>query len=972
MPDASGPSPLFEDVIYQSSFSLNWRRTDLLSICGSVCDGLAGWKCEGERMIGTRGTAGFRHSAVFRLCVQLAAAFSYALLGFVALTFQRPLGYASLFWPAAGLALALALRAGPWRFFLAFWAGSAFVSFWVIKSSGHTLDAQALVLGCLTGLGAPLQAAIGTFLIHWGWRLAKRRGYQTGMSNPLIALALGGPPTCVVSASLGVLALKVFGMLGDTKLLQQWVGWWFGDVLGVWVVLPLFFLLFNIPDQRLSKRRLLTSLPGLVVITGSIVVYHSLLVAEHQGVSRQLNNVASRAADRILKGFQNVNLLLTGLAESLARPPVFSEGNLKAVEQSLKRRQPWVEKLGWYESDFKNPQSRLVRFFSTPSEFVEIDVMNRAVRSGSIQISDVYSDLEGVAPSFLAALPVFQLAEESGPRQLLGVLLMQVSTAVVTAGLRPPQGDSMLVEGQLKIMTGAGEPVALFEEPRQRSEAPLATELRAQRTISFGGRTLILEAVPATRLVESTVTWLPWALMVLGLLSSSFISIILCVVLEHSQRTEVLMRRIQSRSQQMQKANRAKTDFLAHMSHEIRTPMTSILGFTELMLSKLGPTSSLHNELSIVQRNGEYLLSLINDVLDLSKIEAGQLELQNSIVSLDEVIRDLEQVFFVRARSTGIRLIITKDKTTATYVQTDSLRLKQVLINLISNAYKFSRPEAETIQLILTSTTTEALKSDTRHFSFSVVDQGVGIRPEDLKKLFKPFTQLEKRNQQMGTGLGLSISDALIKMMGGRLTVTSEWGRGSTFCVDLDLKVIESAEACQSPQAQTNISTQRQKTEVQSGGSPKTNARAESFEDLAREIPQSTEKTILIVEDAPDTRLLLSEILKRCGYRVLQAANGKIAVDDLKSRRASGGHQQPVYDLVLMDMEMPVMSGYEAARLFREAGYQGPLVALTAHALAEEKERCLTSGCNAYLTKPIRAAEFVRSVKQHLELRAIL
>lgn len=942
-------------------------------------------------MRSTSGSAGFTHKIVFGLTTQLAVSVGYALLGIVALTFQGPPGYASLFWPAAGLALALALRTGPWRFFPALWAGSTFVNFWVVKSAGYTLDMQTLSLACITGLGAPLQAAAGTALVLWGWRMAHRNGFQTGMSNPLIALALGGPPASVVGASLGVAALNISGLLGDAILAQQWLAWWFGDVLGVWVVLPFSFLLFDIPGRVPWKRRLLASLPGLIVLSGSIIVFQSLLETERQSVSRQLNSVASRAADKTSKGFQNVDLLLTGLAESLARAPVLSGGDLTKLEQSIRRRQPWVESFAWHESDGQTslesqarlePPSRDAALLAAQplqadgqSEhsadahvpFAQTEVIGRAVRSGTIQISDVYLARGGAqGASFLAALPVSQGFEQPDSRPLRGVLLMQVSSAVVTAGLAPPEADSLLVRGRLQALTGTGEPVTLVDMPRQVSETAAATELKTERTISFGGRTLTLELMPSRLLVESASTWLPWSLMVLGLLSSSFVSIILFVVLEHSQRTEVLMGRIHSRSMQLLAANRAKSNFLAHMSHEIRTPMTSIIGFTELLLERLGPTSPVRGELAIVHRNGEYLLSLINDVLDLSKIEAGQLELQSSIVNLDDIVRDLEQVFLVRVRSTGIRLVITRKETTVPFVHTDSLRLKQVLINLISNAFKFSRPDAECVQLIIESKPLEGQTPGIVRFSFSVVDQGVGIRPDDLNKLFRPFSQLEVSNQQNGTGLGLSISDALVKMMGGRLSVTSEWGRGSTFLVELDLKVVGAETAGKWRQSEDSEINSGRETGGASSVTSGNDLSADDRDDTSEEHRQPTEKTILVVEDAADTRLLLSEILKGSGYRVVQAENGKIAVENLQSLQASGDQKKQAFDLVLMDMEMPVMNGYEAARLFRAAGYQGPLVALTAHALAEEKERCLTSGCNAYLTKPIRAAEFMRSVKGYL------
>jgi len=371
-------------------------------------------------------------------------------------------------------------------------------------------------------------------------------------------------------------------------------------------------------------------------------------------------------------------------------------------------------------------------------------------------------------------------------------------------------------------------------------------------------------------------------------------------------------------------ANRAKSDFLANMSHEIRTPMTSILGFSDLLLAGVRTEDEQQEFLLAIRRNGQALLELINDILDLSKIEAGRMSVKFAPCSIEQVIDELLSAVTVRAREKGLTLEVTYEGLVPEQIHTDGRRLRQILVNLTGNAIKFTDRGGVRISVRMTKK-----RDGVPALQFAVSDTGIGIKANKVRELFQPFVQVDSSTTRRfgGTGLGLAISQRLANSLGGEIDVHSEPGRGSTFTVTIDPGPLTGVRLVEA--------SQRRAGHVDSGSLP-------------AEGPQFAGR-VLLAEDVADLRRLTGHILRRWNLTVDLAENGREACAAAQ-RSLAAGHP---YDLILMDMQMPEMDGYQATRALREQGWKGPIVALTAHAMVGDQEKCLAEGCDECLTKPL-------------------
>ncbi|HUU98125.1 MAG TPA: ATP-binding protein [Phycisphaerae bacterium] len=392
-------------------------------------------------------------------------------------------------------------------------------------------------------------------------------------------------------------------------------------------------------------------------------------------------------------------------------------------------------------------------------------------------------------------------------------------------------------------------------------------------------------------------------------------------------------------------ASRAKGDFLANMSHEIRTPMTAIIGFTENLLDPRLSESEKLNATNTIRRNGDHLLQIINDVLDISKIEAGKLQLECVACSPLRVVAEVASL--MRPRATAKRLAFSVENVgpIPRRVHTDPTRLRQILINLLGNAIKFTRRGSVCLRVRLLGAGEDATAGAEPRLQFEVVDTGPGLSQEEIDRVFQPFTQADETMTRKfgGTGLGLPISRRLAVMLSGEVTVDSKLGQGSTFRLTIATGPLASVEM-------VRRIDELQPTEP---------------EPLLTPPPAETAKLdgrVLLAEDGSDNQRLISFMLERAGSEVTVAENGKIAVDLALAARAEG---RP-FDVILMDMQMPVLDGYAATSLLRRKGYTGPIIALTAHAMSTDRQKCLTVGCDEYIIKPLDRKELLEIVGHHM------
>jgi signal transduction histidine kinase/CheY-like chemotaxis protein len=378
----------------------------------------------------------------------------------------------------------------------------------------------------------------------------------------------------------------------------------------------------------------------------------------------------------------------------------------------------------------------------------------------------------------------------------------------------------------------------------------------------------------------------------------------------------------ESSKKESDQANQAKSEFLANMSHEIRTPLGIIIGF-----SNLADEDDISNEdrktyINTIQRNGKLLLDLVNDILDLAKVESGHMAVEEVETSVEEILKDVMLGLVPNAAKKNINLITNIQSNFPLKVKTDPTRVRQIFLNVIGNAVKFTKYGSVTAELSY-----EIVNSDRIGINLIVTDTGLGISEEQKIKLFKPFSQADSSmaREYGGTGLGLILSRNLTKALGGNLELLqSKAGVGSTFKISLVCKCVAAIQPCVEE---------------------KTSQRKTSFEGVE----------VLVAEDSPDNQYLLSKILQQENMRVDIANNGLEAIT-----KASNNN----YDIILMDIQMPKMDGNKATSFLRKSGYSRPIIALTANALKGDKEKALASGFDDYITKPVQRVELFDSIKK--------
>jgi len=367
-------------------------------------------------------------------------------------------------------------------------------------------------------------------------------------------------------------------------------------------------------------------------------------------------------------------------------------------------------------------------------------------------------------------------------------------------------------------------------------------------------------------------------------------------------------------------ANQSKSDFLANMSHEIRTPMNAILGFTDVLRRGYAKTmEERRKHLNTIHTSGSHLLQLINDVLDLSKVEAGRMEIEQMQLAPHVLTAEVIKTLLVKAEEKSIFLKMKVDGPIPEKVLGDPTRLRQIVTNLVSNAVKFTDEGGVEVVLHM------AADGDAPRFAIDVVDHGIGIPADKVESIFDPFTQADSSTTRKfgGTGLGLSISRDFARMMGGDIVATSEVGKGSVFHATIDPGALEGVNFLEPDEAL---------------------AACEEAADAGHVAWAFNAGRVLVVDDGDENRELVTLVLEEAGLQVEGAENGKVGLD--KGRQGN-------FDVILMDIQMPVMDGYEATTALRQAGVETPIFALTANAMKGFEEKCLAVGCTGFLTKPV-------------------
>ncbi|MBN2446760.1 MAG: response regulator, partial [Phycisphaerae bacterium] len=401
---------------------------------------------------------------------------------------------------------------------------------------------------------------------------------------------------------------------------------------------------------------------------------------------------------------------------------------------------------------------------------------------------------------------------------------------------------------------------------------------------------------------------------------------------------ESAVRQLASAKREAEAANHAKSEFLANMSHEIRTPMTAILGFADVLMERGNLADAPPERIEAVRaikRNGECLLGIVNDILDLSKVEAGKITIENLACDPSRVIAEVAWLMQARAKAKGLSFAIEYANLVPETIRTDQVRLRQILLNLLGNAVKFT--EAGGVRLVVQL----LAEQEEPVLQFDIEDTGIGMSEQQVASLFQPFTQADASTTRRfgGTGLGLTISKRFAEMLGGDITVVETHEHvGTRIRLTVSTGPLEGVTMVRDPL-------------------PVAAAAADAIGANAGQ-PQLNACRILLAEDGPDNRRLIGHILTKAGATMTIVENGQQALDAALAAWKAG---QP-FEIILMDMQMPVMDGYTATAQLRRQGYTGPIIALTAHAMTADRERCIQAGCDEYASKPIDRRALIEAI----------
>lgn len=407
------------------------------------------------------------------------------------------------------------------------------------------------------------------------------------------------------------------------------------------------------------------------------------------------------------------------------------------------------------------------------------------------------------------------------------------------------------------------------------------------------------------------------------------------VTQEHLQEEK-----LKAAKQEADAASLAKSEFLANMSHEVRSPLTAVLGYADMLMDPNLGTEAASQAVQAIRRNGSHLLAILNDILDLSKVEAGKLEIESINYAPWQLVKEVESLLKMRGEERQIKIHCRAVTAVPSIAEIDPTRVRQVLLNLVSNAVKFSEA-GDTVEIRLAMNETN--EPEKPEMTLEVEDEGLGMTPEQLQVIFQPFRQADSSTTRKygGTGLGLSITRRLVELLGGRIEARSEAGRGSCFTVHLPVTIPAAPPAIRWLNPILLNSNNEEEKRPTSTALP-----AAQFQGR-----------VLLAEDSQDNRRVISFMLCKFGLKPEIAANGQEAFHAALARP---------FDLILMDMQMPVMDGYDSTQALRRSGYKGKIVAMTAYSMREDRDKCLLVGCDDYLTKPVSIPKLAETLTRFL------
>ncbi len=844
-------------------------------------------------------------------------------------------GYASPLFPAAGWALAALLVFGP-RMLPAVWVGAFLTNLVVEIGNGAVWTMSSGAVAALIAIGACVQALLGSILVRRrigdAWRHLENDGDIIAFS------VLGGPLACVVSASVGVSSLVAFGIVPGADFLFTWWNWWLGDTLGVLIGAPLGLLLLEYRQVSVWRRR-------VVVLAAPIVTTLALIVAafiyagqwerrqiahelEHYGteISHQLQqrldasaggDVATLvAASRSPEMAQRIRIVIRDLqARSADGAPQLVYGDA-AGDDIVWRSMLRSGGREWEVSYSLRPEyARKMRSLLSPVVGIAGMMFVSVLQLLLLAMTGRAAAVERTVRAQTADLRELDAALRKRMVELQSIL---DNSSVGIAFVR----DRYILLANARMAEMFGYPPESMANRGTCDFFPTNEEYErfGERVFPVLLRGLRYTVEQQMRRADGSLVWVRMVGKLVDLSNPDAGAIWVFDDISEQKATEAELIRAKESAEA---ASVAKSQFLATMSHEIRTPMNGILGMAQLAMMPDMSDEERDECLRTLLSSGQSLLTLLNDILDLSRVEAGKVTLDYQTFSPATLIADAEKLFRESAAAKSLMLASTWNGNATEHFEGDPVRLRQMLNNLLGNAIKFTHDGDVRIE-----GGTRPRDAETVWLEVSVTDTGIGISPEQQALLFRPFSQADGSTTRRygGTGLGLSIVRGLAEAMGGEVGLESSAGEGARFWFRVPLRRI-------------------------TAGARGTESLVEAASLQGLPAAMFVGKRILVVEDNPTNRQVIVAMLERSGCTVMLAGNGAEAVAQVTG-------EGDIPDLVLMDVQMPVMDGAEATRRIRawerESGRLPlPVIALTAGAFAEDRQHCLAAGMSDFLPKPV-------------------
>ena len=889
----------------------------------------------------------------------VGAALAYIVAARIGGALSIPPDFASVVWPAAGVALSAFLLLRTSLAFIGILLGASFANLYNTTNGFAVTDAVSVITGVALGVAAALQGYFGAWLYRTYLSEAGRWDEPAHLLKFCIVVVLLGS---VVSVTMGTLTLYSNGFITTDRLMFNWITWWIGDAIGVLLVTPMIQVVAAPENQYSSGRKLKVLLPVAVTLAVVFGLFHKSLEFTREKIVSDLEAAADRLAQTVeARLIISENKLVAYSALFTASEEVSSDEFAQFSERVMASDDAFSA-VGWTEVVDGDGRDRWERYFRENGHpdfrFTEFgdggELITATPKERYYPVLYIYP-FEKNQRAFglnLAANPdrkaaLLRAAEEKKPIATAPITLAQETgnqkALIVYMPVFALNAENTLLgyaSGVMKINGILGDSVTLSRQAGLRfnlydiSQDETLKIFEADEEIhprlplfsyreNFAGRTYRLDIFPAADFDFGRDDWPSYVILTGGFIIAT---LFLVFVLTTTGQIATVQRKVELRTRELSDAvkranaaSEAKSSFLANMSHELRTPLNAINGFLKLALdTQLTPVQS--DYLQRADLATATLLGLINQTLNYARIESGQTELEQEDVRIRSVVRKMEALFGHVADENNLEFRITLSGDVPETLIGDELRIEQITLNLLSNAFKFTREGY--VHLAINYDAEEG------KLQIRVSDSGVGIPADKIQYIFSAFGQADASISRRygGTGLGLSISRRMAQLMGGDILVRSTEGEGSEFLVYMYLDQQEGA--------------------VRQPETPRKNL---SFD----------KKCVLIVEDIKVNQLIAQEFLHKHGLTTLIAENGQEAIDVMS--------QNPAIDLILMDVQMPVMDGYTATRKIREMNADIPIIGMTANAMDDDKQACLSAGMNDHIAKPIDPDLLLHRIGEYLK-----